>query len=106
MANAKVYKNFINGEWVDSVTGKTFDNRNPADTRELLGEFPASNEEDVKRAIDAAKEAYKKWRLVPAPRRGEMLFKRAEILLNRKEDWSRQMPQEMAKLLKETRVYI
>jgi acyl-CoA reductase-like NAD-dependent aldehyde dehydrogenase len=103
MADAKVYKNFINGEWVDSVSGKTFENRNPADTRELLGEFQASNQEDVKQAIDAAKEAYKKWRLVPAPRRGEILFRMAEILVKRKEDWSRQMTQEMGKVLKETR---
>ncbi len=103
MADAKVYKNFINGEWVDSVTGKTFENRNPADTRELLGKFQASNEEDANNAIAAAKEAYKKWRLVPAPRRGEILFKVAEILVKRKEDWSRQMTQEMGKVLKETR---
>jgi acyl-CoA reductase-like NAD-dependent aldehyde dehydrogenase len=103
MADAKVYKNFINGELVDSVTKKTFENRNPADTRELLGVFQASNEEDVKRAINAAKEAYKKWRLVPAPKRGEMLFKMAEMLVKRKEDFARQMTQEMGKVLKETR---
>jgi acyl-CoA reductase-like NAD-dependent aldehyde dehydrogenase len=103
MADAKVYKNFINGEWVDSVTKKTFENRNPADTRELLGVFQASNEEDVKRAINAAKEAYKKWRLVPAPKRGEILFKMAEMLVKRKEDFARQMTQEMGKVLKETR---
>jgi acyl-CoA reductase-like NAD-dependent aldehyde dehydrogenase len=103
MADAKVYKNFINGEWVDSVTRKTFENRNPADTRELLGLFQASNEEDVQRAVNAAKEAYKKWRLVPAPKRGEMLFKLAEILVKRKEDFARQMTQEMGKVLKETR---
>lgn len=103
MADAKVYKNFINGEWVDSVTRKTFENRNPADTRELLGLFQASNEEDVQRAVNAAKDAYKKWRLVPAPKRGEMLFKLAEILVRRKEDFARQMTQEMGKVLKETR---
>ncbi|MGB2988685.1 MAG: aldehyde dehydrogenase family protein, partial [Candidatus Zixiibacteriota bacterium] len=103
MADGKVFKNFINGEWVDSVTGKTFENRNPADTRELLGHFQASNAEDVKRAIDAAKEAYKKWRLVPAPKRGEIIFKLGEILVRNKEDWSRQMTQEMGKILKETR---
>jgi acyl-CoA reductase-like NAD-dependent aldehyde dehydrogenase len=103
MADAKVYKNFINGEWVDSVTRKTFENRNPADTRELLGLFQASNEEDVQRAVNAAKDAYKKWRLVPAPKRGEMLFKLAEILVKRKEDFARQMTQEMGKVLKETR---
>ncbi|UCB53076.1 MAG: aldehyde dehydrogenase family protein, partial [Candidatus Zixiibacteriota bacterium] len=103
MAGAKVYKNFINGEWVDSVTGKTFENRNPADTRELLGVFQASNAEDVKRAIDAAKEAYKRWRLVPAPKRGEIVFRLGDILVKNKEDWSRQMTQEMGKILKETR---
>jgi len=103
MADAKVYKNFINGEWLDSVSGKTFENRNPADTRELLGTFQASDEKDVKQAIDAAKKAYKKWRLVPAPKRGDILFKVAEILVKRKEDWARQMTQEMGKVLKETR---
>ena len=85
MANAKAYKNYINGEWVDSVTKKTIENRNPADTRELLGTFQASNEQDVNKAIDAAKEAYKKWRLVPAPKRGEMVFRLAEILVKKKD---------------------
>jgi acyl-CoA reductase-like NAD-dependent aldehyde dehydrogenase len=103
MADARVYKNYINGEWVDSVTKKTFENRNPADTRELLGTFQASNEKDVKKAIDAANETYKKWRLVPAPKRGEMVFRLAEILVKRKEDFARQMTQEMGKILKETR---
>jgi acyl-CoA reductase-like NAD-dependent aldehyde dehydrogenase len=103
MADAKVYKNYINGEWVDSVTGKKFENRNPADTRELLGYFQDSDESDVKKAIDAAREAFKKWRLVPAPKRGEMVFRVAEFLVKRKEDYSRQMTQEMGKVLKETR---
>jgi acyl-CoA reductase-like NAD-dependent aldehyde dehydrogenase len=103
MADAKVYKNYINGEWVDSVTSRRFENRNPADTRELLGYFQDSNDADVKRAIDAAKEAYKRWRLVPAPKRGEMVFRVAELLVKRKEDYARQMTQEMGKVLKETR---
>lgn len=103
MADAKVYKNFINGQWVDSVTRKTFENRNPADTREVLGLFQASNDQDVKMAVDSAKESYKKWRLVPAPKRGEIVFKVAEILVKRKEDFARQMTQEMGKVLKETR---
>jgi len=75
MADAKVYKNYINGEWVESVTKKTFENKNPADTREVLGIFQKSNEEDVKRAVDAAKEAFRKWRLVPAPKRAEIVFR-------------------------------
>ncbi|HEX7400592.1 MAG TPA: aldehyde dehydrogenase family protein, partial [candidate division Zixibacteria bacterium] len=93
MADAKIYKNYINGEWIDSVTGKKFENRNPADTRDLLGYFQDSNESDVKRAIDAARDAFKKWRLVPAPKRGEMVFRVAELLVKRKEDYARQMTQ-------------
>ncbi len=80
-AKARVYKNFINGEWVESHTGETFDNLNPADTREVVGVFQHSDKRDVNDAIEAAKQAYKKWRLVPAPRRAEMLYKASEILI-------------------------
>jgi alpha-ketoglutaric semialdehyde dehydrogenase len=99
----RVFKNYINGEWVDSSSGRTFENRNPADTREILGLFQNSNEKDVEMAIGAAKEAYKKWRLFPAPRRAEILFKLVEILIRKKEDFARQMTQEMGKILKEAR---
>ncbi|MCJ7497872.1 MAG: aldehyde dehydrogenase family protein, partial [candidate division Zixibacteria bacterium] len=103
MPEPKIYKNYINGEWVDSVTKRTFENRNPADTREVLGIFQKSNEQDVRMALNAAKEAYKRWRLVPAPKRAEILFKMGELLIRRKEDFAKQMTQEMGKVLKETR---
>ena len=67
----RVYKNFIDGEWVESSTGETFENRNPADTRDLVGIFQRSAKADVDAAVDAAKRAFAKWRLVPAPRRAE-----------------------------------
>ncbi len=63
----KVYKNFIDGEWVDASTGATFENRNPADTRDVVGIFQRSGPADVETAVEAAKHAFKKWRLVPAP---------------------------------------
>jgi aldehyde dehydrogenase (NAD+) len=100
---AKVYKNFIDGEWVESSTGETFENRNPADTRDLVGIFQKSGKDDVNAAVDAAKRALVKWRLVPAPRRAEMIFRAAEILIGRKEEHSREMTREMGKVLKETR---
>ena len=100
---ATVYKNFINGEWVESHTGRTFENLNPADTRDVVGVFQRSDAEDVNRAIDAASEAYKKWRLVPAPRRAEMLYKASEILIGRKEEYAQLMTREMGKVIKETR---
>src|ERR1700751_4337521 len=97
------YKNFLNGEWVTPRSGKTLENRNPADTDELIGVFPLSSQEDVDAAVSAAKEAYKIWRLVPAPKRAEILFRAAELLVHRKEEFSRDMTLEMGKVLAETR---
>src|SRR5260370_5016538 len=99
----RVYKNFINGEWVEARGGKAFENRNPANTDELVGMFPAAASDGVTLAVDAAKEAYKTWRLVPAPKRAEILFRAAELLVRRKEELARDMTREMGKVLTETR---
>lgn len=99
----RVYKNFIGGEWVEPKSGREIENRNPANTSELVGIFPASDAHDVAHAVDAAKEAFKKWRLTPAPKRAEILFRTAELLVERKEDYSRDMTREMGKVLAETR---
>src|SRR3954467_12952201 len=102
-SQTRVFKNFIDGEWVDASTGETFENRNPADTRDLVGIFQKSGREDVNTAVEAAKRAFQKWRLVPAPRRAEIVFRAAEILIERKEEFARDMTREMGKVLKETR---
>src|SRR5579863_6535248 len=98
-----VYKNFIDGEWVESSTGQTFENRSPADTRDLVGIFQRSGKADADAAVDAAKRAFVKWRMVPAPRRAEIIFRAAEMLAERKEEYARDMTREMGKVLKETR---
>jgi aldehyde dehydrogenase (NAD+) len=97
------YKNFVNGEWVASRSGKAFENRNPANTDDLVGTFQQSTAEDVNDAIQAAACAYEQWRLVPAPKRGEILFKAAQLLVERKEQFARDMTREMGKVLNETR---
>src|SRR5438105_13118411 len=99
----KIFKNFIDGEWVESSSGETFEDRNPADTREVVGIFQRATEGGVGAAVDAAKRACAKWRLVPAPRRAEMVFRAAEILIERKQDHARDMTREMGKVLAETR---
>ena len=99
----RVYKNFINGEWVEPRGGQTYENRNPANTDELIGTFVSSGSENVDAAVGAAKEAYKKWRLVPAPKRAEILYRAADMLLHRKEELSKDMTREMGKVLAETR---
>ena len=102
-AAPRVYKNFIDGEWVAAAGGKAYENRNPANTDELVGMFVSSSAEDVDQAVEAAKAAYKTWRLVPAPKRAEILYRAAELLVQRKEEFSRDMTREMGKVLAETR---
>ena len=97
------HKNYINGEWVEASGGKGIENRNPANTDDLVGIFPASTAEDVNRAVKAAKNAFDKWRLTPAPKRAEILYRAAEIMVQRKEDLAVDMTREMGKVLAETR---
>ncbi|MDQ6694951.1 MAG: aldehyde dehydrogenase family protein [Chloroflexota bacterium] len=98
----ELVKNFIGGKWVEGSSGQTFGSRNPA-TGELLGVLTISNEQDVSRAVEAAEAAFKKWRLVPAPHRGEILYKCAQMLVERKEELARLMTQEMGKVISEAR---
>ena len=97
------YKNYIGGEWVSSASGKGIENRNPANTDDLVGIFPASTAEDTSRAVEAAKNAFDAWRLTPGPKRAEILYRAAELLIQRKEEIARDMTREMGKVLAETR---
>ncbi|HWR83324.1 MAG TPA: aldehyde dehydrogenase family protein, partial [Candidatus Deferrimicrobium sp.] len=103
MNRSNVYKNFINGQWVESSSGRTFENRNPANTDDLVGVFQKSTADDAAMAVAAAAEAYKIWRLVPAPKRGEILYRIAARLTAEKETLARDMTREMGKILQETR---
>ncbi|MDX2140382.1 MAG: aldehyde dehydrogenase family protein [Chloroflexota bacterium] len=95
-------RNYIAGEWVDASSGGTFDTFNPA-TEALIAHASKSGTEDVTAAVAAAQSAYKSWRLTPAPRRGEILFRAAEIMRERKEDLARMMTMEMGKVISEAR---
>jgi len=98
-----VYHNLIDGVWAPSGSGGLFENRNPANADDLIGRFQASTAEDVERAIDAARRAFEHWRLVPAPRRAEILFRAAQLIAERKEALARDMTREMGKVIEETR---
>src|SRR5437764_3348037 len=95
--------NYIGGRWRPAATGRTFENRNPANTDELIGRFADSDPEDVESAVAAARDAFPRWRDTPAPKRGEILFRAAEILVRGKEAFARDMTREMGKTLDETR---
>ncbi len=98
---SKTYHNFISGRWVPSKSGQWLENRNPADTRDLIGRFPLSISDDVSAAISAAATAFDGWRRTPAPRRAEILFRVGEILIRDKEKYTADMTREMGKVLKE-----
>jgi len=100
---AKEYKNFIGGEWVDAASGERFENRNPANWKELVGTFPKSGEEDVLKAVESAKNAYPEWSAMPVPKRGEILGRAGDIMVKRKDEIAELMTREMGKILKETR---
>ncbi len=97
------YHNLIGGQWLPAASGKTILNLNPADHADVVGEFPSSHAEDVDRAVTAAKQAFARWRLVPAPKRAEILLRARNILVENKEKYARAMTREMGKVLAETR---
>jgi len=96
------YKLYINGKWIDSESGEIFDDLNPA-TEESIGEFQKGNEKDVKKAIDAAEEALEKWSETPAPKRGKIILKAVQLLEKNKESLSKELTEEMGKVLAEAR---
>lgn len=98
---SELFKNFIDGQWVESHTGRTFERKNPA-TGELVGTYTKSDATDVDAAVAAAANAFKTWRLFPAPKRGEILFRAAQILEQRKDEFAREMTEEMGKVFDET----
>lgn len=99
---ADLVRNFIGGKWVEARSGQTFDSINPA-TEEVIAPIAKSGAEDVTAAVEAAKRAYDGWRLTPAPRRGEILFRVAQLLVERKEALATLMTQEMGKVIAEAR---
>jgi malonate-semialdehyde dehydrogenase (acetylating) / methylmalonate-semialdehyde dehydrogenase len=95
-----VLKNFINGEWVSSNSSQTLDVPNPA-TNELLTKVPVSMKEDVDLAVAAAKDAFKKWKNVPVPKRARVLFKYHYLLTENHEELAKLIVQENGKAFKE-----
>src|SRR6186997_2456863 len=93
----RTFQNYIGGEWVDAASGDTFESTSPANG-EPIGTFPRSGAEDVDRAVAAAKAAHEDWRLVPAPKRGEILFRFAQLVADRKAELTDLMTHEMGKV--------
>ncbi|HTO73883.1 MAG TPA: aldehyde dehydrogenase family protein, partial [Gemmatimonadales bacterium] len=100
---ARTFRNYIAGRWTAPVSGRYFENRNPADQRDLIGRFPDSNAEDVAAAVESAARGFERWRRTPAPARGEVLRRVGDLLTRDKESLAESMTREMGKVLAETR---
>ena len=97
LTGTKTFLNYIGGEWSDSASGETFESVNPA-TGDTIGTFPRSSAEDVDRAVRAARAAFEDWRLVPAPKRGEILYRFANLMMEEKDELTDLMSHEMGKV--------
>jgi alpha-ketoglutaric semialdehyde dehydrogenase len=97
LTGTNTFQNFIGGEWGDAASGETFESVSPADG-ETIGVFPRSSAEDVDRAVAAATAAWEDWRLVPAPERGQILYRFANLLIDQKDELTDLMTHEMGKV--------
>jgi len=95
-----LFQNYINGEWVE---GPTFENRNPANTDEVVGLFVKGSAADMHAAAEAAHAAFPAWSNMPAPARGNLLFRVADILDSKFEQLAVEMTREEGKTLPEAR---
>ncbi len=80
------YRNFVEGEWVESSSQKTVGNVNPANTDDVLGIVRLSTREEARGAVEAAAEAFRGWRATPAPARGRIVARSARLIEENKED--------------------
>lgn len=97
------YKNYINGRWVEARSGRTLESRNPANWDEVIGVVPRSGPEDVEAAVQAAREAFPKWRSLSRIKRGEYLDEFTQLVKRDIDDLARLMAQECGKALNECR---
>jgi acyl-CoA reductase-like NAD-dependent aldehyde dehydrogenase len=98
-----VYRSFINGEWLESTSGKTAPNINPANINDIVGTIHLANREEARRAVEAAYTAFRGWKATPAPARGRIIAKAARLMEDRKEELAAAITREEGKTLAEAR---
>lgn len=91
------YKNVICGKLTEPINGKYFENINPADNSDIIGLFPDSGLEDIDSAVNSAVKAFPSWRDMPAPKRGELIYRAAELLSENQEKLAKVIVREMGK---------
>ncbi len=97
------YRNFIGGQWVESVSSKSVNNINPANTDDVIGTVKPATREEAKLAVESAADAFSAWRTTPAPARGRIVANAARLLEQHKEELAQLLTREEGKTISESR---
>lgn len=98
-----IYRSFINGEWLDSISGKTAPNINPANIKEIIGTTQLASREEARQAVEAAYNAFKRWKNTTAPARGRIIARAARLMEDNKEELAQVLTREEGKTIAEAR---
>ena len=94
---------YVNGKWYHPASGQISRNINPADTSDVIAEFPLATAADVRLAVDAATAAFPAWKKTPGPERGRVLWRAANIARRRVDEIAQTLTREEGKILKEAK---
>jgi acyl-CoA reductase-like NAD-dependent aldehyde dehydrogenase len=97
------YRSFINGAWLDSVSGRTAPNINPANINDVIGQSQLATRDEARKAVEAAYNAFRDWKRTPAPARGRIIAKAARLMEDNKEEFAQILTREEGKTLSEAR---
>jgi len=102
VSEVTVCPNYVGGEWVESRSTRKVERRNPANFNDLIGYTPVSTRDEMREAIAAAERAYPDWRDKPAPKRGKILLRAAQLLEEHKDEVARLLTREEGKTVAES----
>ncbi len=98
-----LYRSFINGEWLASVSGKTIPNINPTNISDVIGTAELASRDEARSAVEAAYNAFKGWKSTPAPARGRIIARAARLMEDHKEELAQILTREEGKTIAEAR---
>src|SRR5580658_600106 len=90
----QICRNFINGRWVESRSGREVERRNPANVDEVVSVSTYSTREETAEAIAAAAAAFPAWRNTPAVARGEIVARAAALMKEQRDELARILTRE------------
>ncbi len=102
-APVQTFLNYIDGKWVPSQSGRTFDNTNPADTAQVVGQFQASGAADAEAAVQAAQSAFDAWRKTPIGKRAKILNDAALYIEQHADQFAEELTREEGKALSQAK---